>query len=190
MNNLDKLNFSEKEFEKMAAGCRITISKLKKAIVKYELSTRETINVVDLVENCHTNIFTVAKFMKSYSLATIACALEVRNELADERDEKGRLVYYKPSLTSLLEYIELFHDENISEEDVLGQIEEFGLYNGVQMKNVIRVAKENKVAGIEVATRIAFGGKKRDILNDPLLINDPETKEDDFKFNVVEGHYE
>jgi len=194
MGNFDSFfnTLSEEEIENLARGCKTSVLGLVKAVNKYELSIVEIKSIADLITNYQTKIFTVAKLLrKGHSLDTIACTLEVRNDLADERDSNtGRIVFYKPSLETLVEFIDLFHEGSETAEDILGQIEEFGLGNGAKMKTVIRVANEHGVKDIEVATRFAFSGKKRDILNDPLSINDPESEEEDHRFNVVEGNYE
>lgn len=181
---------SLEEAEILARSCKMTLANLYKAVAKYELSVREVMVAVDLVKNYQTKIFTVARMMESYSLETISSALEVREGVPDTRDDKGRIICYKPSLKCLAEYIELFHEENSTSEDILGEIEEYGLYDGARMKKVVKIAKENNVADVEIATRLAFAGKKRDVLRDPLLLNDPDHEEDDFEFNLVEGNYE
>lgn len=189
MNKLDVF-LDKEQLESLAVNCKTTINGLTKAIEKYELSIKEIRTISDLVSNYQTKIFTVVKMMNEHSLETISSALEVREGVSDTRDDKGRIICYKPSLKCLVEYIELFHEENSASEDILGEMEEYGHYDGARMKKVVKVAKENNVADVEIATRLAFAGKKRDVLRDPLLLNDPDHEEDDYEFNLVEGNYE
>lgn len=190
MNKLDEFLKNE-EVENLAKSCKTTVKGLSKAVVKYEFSVKEIRIIADLVSNYQTKIFTVAKLLENHSMETISSALEVRNGVCDIRDEKGRVVCYKPSLKCLVEYIELFHEEDSVAEDILGEMEEFGLYDGARMSRVVKIAKEENVTtDIGIVVRLISTSKKRDLFNDPLLLNDPDHEEDDFKFNVVEGKYE